>query len=183
MPPLRPGSAINLSEMPGNTFASAHMLMRERPPCLGFRRYRLSALGAAVAGWRRRGWLEIMTISNMSCDICGRFLDGPAAGVRFVYHPGVPELRDDSGLACVSCWDAVIRGLDVRTTGRCAACAAPAPWTQSLHVRRFDVPGSWRLCARHCVDFLNSLSTVRPKLDVATFRFPAAGPAAGPEEG
>ncbi len=120
-----------------------------------------------------------MTIINMSCDICGRFLAGPSAGVRFVYHPGVPELRDDSGMACVSCWEAAVRGLDTGAAGRCAACGAPAPRRQSLHVRRYDVPGTWRLCRRHSVDFLNSLLTVQPKLDAATFQFPAAGPQAG----
>lgn len=117
----------------------------------------------------------MMSISDLCCDLCGRFLPGPAAGVRFVYHPGVPELRDDSGLACVPCWDETVRGLDVTAAARCAACAGPAPGRQSLHVRRFDVPGSWRLCARHAVAFLNSLRTVQPKLDAATFRFPGAG--------
>ena len=116
-----------------------------------------------------------MSVSNLCCDLCGQILGGPAAGVRFVYHPGVPELRDDSGLACVTCWDELVRGLDVTAAGLCAACAEPAPWRQSLHVRRFDIPGSWRLCARHADAFLNSLRTVQPKLDAATFRFPGAG--------
>ena len=115
-----------------------------------------------------------MTISNMCCDICGRFLPSPAAGIRFVYHPGAAELRDDSGLTCVPCWDAVESRIDVSANGRCAACDQPAPWRRSLHVRRADMPGSWRLCARHAVDFLNSLTTVQPKLDAATFQFPVA---------
>lgn len=113
----------------------------------------------------------------MCCDICGRFIPGPHAGIRFVYHPGAAELRDDSGLACVPCWDTVERPLDLSVTGRCAACAEPAPWRASLHVHRSDVPGSWRLCTRHAVGFLNALRTVQPKLDAATFRFPRAGQA------
>lgn len=113
-----------------------------------------------------------LTIHNLRCDVCGCFLSGPAAGVRFVYHPGVPELRDDSGVACAACWDTLTRALDLTATGRCAACAEPVARGQSLHVRRFSQPGSWRLCARDAVGFLNSLRTVEPKLDPAAFRFP-----------
>jgi hypothetical protein len=115
-----------------------------------------------------------VTVSDLSCDACGRLLPGPASGVRFVYHPGVPELRDDSGLACGSCWGALTREHDLTApVGRCAACDEPAAQRQSLHLRRFDDPRSWRLCRRHALEFLNSLRTVRPKLDPATFRFPA----------
>lgn len=113
-----------------------------------------------------------VTILDLRCDICGRFLPGPDAGVRFVYHPGVPELRDDSGMACAACWAASTAGLDLTPTGNCAVCGEPAPRRQSLHVRRFSEPGSWRLCAAHAVGFLNALRTVQPKLDPATFRFP-----------
>ena len=133
-----------------------------------------------------------LTIHNLRCDVCGCFLSGPAAGVRFVYHPGMPELRDDSGRACGPCWDSLTAGLDLTAppgrcaacwdtltqaldltvTGRCAACAEPVARGQSLHVRRFSQPGSWRLCARDAVGFLNSLRTVEPKLDPAAFRFP-----------
>jgi hypothetical protein len=121
-----------------------------------------------------------VTVSDLSCDICGRYLPGPGSGVRFVYHPGVPELRDDSGLACAACWNGVTRGLDpAAPAGRCAACGDPAARRQSLHMRRFDDPRSWRLCRPHAVAFLNSLRTVEPKLDPATFRFPAAGAARG----
>ena len=120
-----------------------------------------------------------MSISDLSCDFCGRFLSGPGAGVRFVYHPGALELRDNSGLACVSCWDAAMQGLR-SAAHRCAACAAPVTRPQSLHLRRLDEPGSWlQLCVRDAVRFLNSLRTVEPKLDVATFRFPAARPGGG----
>lgn len=113
-----------------------------------------------------------LTVHDLRCDVCGCFLSGPAAGVRFVYHPGVPELRDDSGVACAACWDTLTQALDLTVTGRCAACAEPVARGQSLHVRRFSQPGSWRLCARDAVGFLNSLRTVEPKLDPAAFRFP-----------
>ncbi len=113
-----------------------------------------------------------VTIHDLRCDVCGRFLSGPAAGERFVYHPGVPELRDDSGLACTACWDRLTRALDRTAATGCAACGEPAPRGQSLQVRRFGQPGSWRLCASDAVGFLNSLRTVQPKLDPAAFRFP-----------
>lgn len=127
----------------------------------------------------RQGRLGVstLTIHDLRCDVCGCFLSGPAAGVRFVYHPGLPELRDDSGLACTDCWGTLTRALDATATRRCAACTEPVPRRQSLHVREFSQPRPWRLCARHAVGFLNSLRTVEPKLDPATFRFP------GPPEG
>jgi hypothetical protein len=116
-----------------------------------------------------------VTINDLSCDVCGRFLPGPAAGVRFVYHPGVPALRDDAGLACHPCWDSVTRGLSgTAPPGRCVVCGEPVTRRQSLHVRRFAEPRSWQLCPGHAVGFLNSLRTVEPKLDPATFRFPAS---------
>jgi hypothetical protein len=113
-----------------------------------------------------------VTVIDLRCDVCGCFLSGPAAGVRFVYHPGVPALRDDSGMACSACWNNLTHGLDLTPTGRCAACGEPAPQKRSLHVRRFSEPGSWRLCAGDAAGFLNSLRTVEPKLDPATFQFP-----------
>jgi hypothetical protein len=117
-----------------------------------------------------------MTVYGLTCDICGRLLPTPGSGVRFVYDPGVPELRDDSGLACVTCWDSVTRDHDLTApAGRCAACGSAANPKQSLRLRRFDDPRSWRLCAGHAVAFLNTLRTVEPKLDPRTFRFPAAG--------
>lgn len=114
-----------------------------------------------------------MTIHDLRCDVCGGFLAGPAAGIRFVFHPGVPELRDDSGLTCAACWQRLTGGLTPAATGQCAACGGPARRGQSLHLRPFTEPGSWRLCATDAVGFLNSLRTVDPKLDPATFRFPA----------
>ena len=121
-----------------------------------------------------------MTIHDLRCDVCGCFLSGPAAGVRFAHHPGVPELRDDTGMACVACWQTLTQPLDTGAAGRCAACAGPAPRRQSLHVRLVSQPGTWRLCARDAVAFLNALRTVEPKLDTATFRFPARSLPAGP---
>lgn len=118
--------------------------------------------------------MKTLTIHDLRCDVCGSFLPGPAAGMRFVYHPGVAELRDDSGMACVACWDALTQPLDRAGTGRCAACGEPAPRGQSLHVREFSQPESWRLCARDAVGFLNSLRTTEQKLDPAAFRFPGS---------
>ncbi len=114
-----------------------------------------------------------MTINDLRCDGCGRYLASPDETVRFTFHPGVPELRDDSGLACSPCWSRLTAGHDRDAEpGCCASCPAPAPRRQSLHVRRSDDPQAWRLCAVHAVEFLNSLRTVTPKLDPATFRFP-----------
>ena len=118
-----------------------------------------------------------MTIYDLSCDVCGRLLAGPGTEVRFVYHPGVPDLRDDAGLACRGCW-ATITGAygDTDAADRCAACGQPVTRRQSLHLRRFDDPRSWRLCRSDAVAFLNSLRTVEPKIDPAAFRFPAKAP-------
>lgn len=139
-----------------------------------------------------------MTINDLRCDVCGRMLTGlsspatgpsaPAAeaprpgsgsprltsrnGVRFVYHPGKPELRDASGLACESCWDQAVRRYGDPAAGRCAACGTRITRLGSLHLRRYDNPRAWRLCPPHAADFLNRLRTVEPKLDPATFRFP-----------
>lgn len=143
-----------------------------------------------------------MTINDLCCDVCGSFLSGPSewpgphgqpdassagqpgpaahagrpgppGGVRFVYHPGAPQFRDDSGLACEPCWtDAVGRLGEPASPRCCAACGEPVTRTGSLHLRRFDDPRSWRLCASDAVGFLNRLRTVQPKLDPATFRFP-----------
>ena len=124
-----------------------------------------------------------MSITDLRCDLCGTMLAGPAAGVRFVYHPGVPALRDDTGLVCLRCWDAATGAMDTTAVARCAVCAAPAPRQRSLHLRRFDQPDPWRLCAEHAIAFLNSLATVQPKLDPATFRFPADGQGPGDSEG
>ena len=99
---------------------------------------------------------------------------GHTDGVRFVYHPGRPELRDASGLACQDCWDDAIGRFRGPAAGYCAVCGTPAGRLESLHLRRYDDPRAWRLCATDAVDFLNRLRTVQPKLDPATFRFPFA---------
>ncbi len=141
-----------------------------------------------------------MTINDLCCDVCGRFLTGLSraggrgapgpdgrpglhsrsapddmpgpGGVRFAYHPGKPELRDASGLACESCWADAVRPFGDPVSGHCAACGTPVSRLGSLHLRRSGEPRAWRLCAPHAVDFLNRLRTVQPKLDPATFRFP-----------
>lgn len=123
-----------------------------------------------------------MSITDLRCDLCGRLLPMPSAGVRFVYHPGVPALRDDQSLACLACWDQITSGLDTTAVARCARCGAPAPRQRSLHVRRFDQTGTWRLCGPDAVDFLNALLTVQPKLDRQTFRFPGDGQGPGSQQ-
>ncbi len=117
-----------------------------------------------------------MTIHDLHCDVCGRFLAGPGSGVRFGYHPGAPALRDNSGLACVGCWAAATRELGAGASGRCAVCGQPVTRRQSLHLRNLADRRSWQLCAGHAVGFLNQLRTVEPKLDPATFRFPERSP-------
>lgn len=126
-----------------------------------------------------------MTISDLLCDRCERVLalppgfDGGTAdkqAVRFSYHPGDPHLRDNSGLLCSACWGMLTARWD--TGGEragCARCAAPVTRFTSLHVKSSAENGSRQLCAAHAVEFLNALSTVEPKLDPATFRFPAPG--------
>lgn len=127
-----------------------------------------------------------MTVSDLRCDVCGTLLGGlsgwpgpagsppspAAAGIRFVYHPGAPELRDDSGLMCEPCWEHATRDLNAAAPARCARCGTAVARRQSLHLRRFDDPEAWRLCAPDAAGFLNSLRTVTPKLDPATFRLP-----------
>jgi ribosomal protein S27E len=115
-----------------------------------------------------------MTINDLCCDVCGRLLTDPRGGVRFVYHPGRPELRDSSGLVCQACWDDAVRTFGDPVTRHCASCGTPVSRLGSLHLRRYDNPQSWRLCASDAVGFLNRLRTVEPKLDPATFRFPFA---------
>lgn len=122
-----------------------------------------------------------MTITDLRCDFCGSFRAAPGGVVRFGYHPGVPQFRDNSGLACEPCWAAAVSGLDGSAAPRsCAAGGEPVTRTGSLHLRRLDSQRTWRLCASHAVLFLNQLRTVQPKLDPATFRFPAASAPPGP---
>ncbi len=120
-----------------------------------------------------------MTVWDMHCDMCGRLVPapsgaagGPLAGVRFVYHPGSPSMRDDSGLACRSCWTEAAPAARM-DPGHCAVCAAPVTRVSSLHVRPFDSPdATWQLCEPHAVEFLNRLRTVQPKFDPVGFRLP-----------
>lgn len=125
-----------------------------------------------------------MTITDLRCDRCGIFLSGqggpaPASEgpvddpVRFVYHPGRPQLRDTSGLMCAACWAATESWLDgARRPQQCSVCGQRVQREQSLHVHRFNDAQTWRLCRSHAVEFFNRLRTVDPKLDATTFRFP-----------
>lgn len=128
-----------------------------------------------------------MTIADLRCDGCGRALAGPAGdgfetaatGVRFVYHPGSPRLRDDSGLLCGRCWDETVAWLgDEPALGPapCPRCAEPAGDAPRLHVSRLHDLRAWQLCRGDAVAFLNRLLTVEPKLDSETFALPAAPP-------
>ncbi|NKQ54394.1 hypothetical protein HFP15_16025 [Amycolatopsis sp. K13G38] len=117
-----------------------------------------------------------MTVSDLRCDHCARAVPGPADGRRFVYHPGRAQFRDSSGLLCVPCWDELAGWLGPdRPLRRCAVCGETVTREQCLHVHPLEDPQTWRLCARHAVEFLNGLHTVEPKLDPADFRFPGAG--------
>jgi hypothetical protein len=122
-----------------------------------------------------------MTVTDLRCDLCGALLSGlidwteelPLAGVRFTYHPGDPGMRDDSGTACASCWARWTEPLGSPRSRRCAVCGLQVRRTGSLHVRRKDAAGNgWQLCPPHAARFLNSLRTVQPKLDPASFRLP-----------
>jgi hypothetical protein len=125
-----------------------------------------------------------MTINDLRCDFCGRPLAAPNGAVRFGYHPGSPQFRDNSGLACEPCWADAIGKLDLLAGARsCAACGTVMARTECLYLRRLDGRHTWRLCAGHAAQFLNLLRTVQPKLDPATFRFPAvSGPRASREK-
>jgi hypothetical protein len=114
-----------------------------------------------------------MTINDLRCDFCGRQLPAPSGAVRFGYHPGTPQFRDNSGLACEPCWAAGVGQLGEPAAARsCAACGTALTRTECLHLRRLDGGRTWRLCASHAAQFLNLLRTVEPKLDPDTFRFP-----------
>lgn len=121
-----------------------------------------------------------MGVSDLRCDRCAVLLTGPAtegepserAGVRFSYHPGDPNLRDDSGLLCGSCWADVAEWLGPPQPRACSVCGRELSRHGSLHLRRTDIPGAWQLCPPHAADFLNSLRTVEPKFDRDAFRLP-----------
>lgn len=124
-----------------------------------------------------------MTITDLRCDRCECGLplppelavpDRSQASVRFSYHPGNPHLRDNSGLLCRACWSELARGWDdPPRADRCARCGVAVSRFTSLHLRASATSGEAQLCAADAVAFLNALRTVDPKLDPATFRFPA----------
>jgi hypothetical protein len=123
-----------------------------------------------------------MTVSNLRCDRCNALLaglidttsPGRARGVRFSYHPGDPGMRDESGLLCGGCWSAWVDHLGVPSARICAVCGKPVTRTTSLHLRRVDTRDTWQLCTPHAAELLNTLTTVVPKLDPATFVLPLA---------
>lgn len=131
-----------------------------------------------------------MTVTDLHCDRCERLLAGPGAevlqgpyGVRFVYHPGDPRMSDDSGLFCRDCWATTSERFGPeRPMNRCAICDAKVERFTSLHVRGAGEAKSWQLCVAHAAAFLNELSTVQPKLDPATLRFPGPMPESAPLE-
>lgn len=122
-----------------------------------------------------------MTVADLRCDRCGAALAGPVGlpsaegrlGVRFAYHPGVPELKDDSGLMCEPCWAELAEwlGPPPRSMEACARCQAGLEGG-TLIVSRPGEFVAWPLCRDDAVAFLNGLRTVEPKLDPATFAFP-----------
>lgn len=123
-----------------------------------------------------------MTVADLRCDRCARGLALPPGmagssahhtSVRFSYHPGDPRLRDNSGLSCAACWTELARDWQVAPApDRCAACSAIVTRFTSLHVKSSAQDGTRQLCRDHAVEFLNALSTVEPKFDPQTFRFP-----------
>ena len=113
-----------------------------------------------------------MTVFDTRCDRCGTELNGPNEAVRFLYHPGDPILKDDSGLLCRSCWRAALTWLGVeQQENACARCGIPVESARSVHVARSGEPETWQLCPDHAVQFLNQLRTVEPKLTVDTLPF------------
>gem|GEM_PF-1594081 len=122
-----------------------------------------------------------MSVRDLRCDFCGRWLTGVAspgrddagAGIRFTYHPGDPRMRDDSGTACASCWTDWEAEFGPARPGVCADCGVELTRRSSLHLRRYDVAGPpWQFCREHAAYRLNFLLTVDPKLDPDEFRLP-----------
>lgn len=127
-------------------------------------------------------------MSSLRCDRCGLPVTGlldderqgdtgpqPRVGVRFSYHPGDLDMRDDSGLMCWSCWQTWTEPLGQPVALACCVCATPLSRTDSLFLRRVGDERAWQLCSRHAAEALNDLLTVDPKLDPATFRLPHQG--------
>lgn len=119
---------------------------------------------------------------DLRCDRCGAALAGPSGsaathgrlGVRFTYHPGAPALKDDAGLMCEACWSEVLAWLGTPggSGDRCTRCREALDDGRLVVLRQGELV-SWSLCRTDAVGFLNGLRTVDPKLDDATFRFPA----------
>lgn len=134
-----------------------------------------------------------MTIADLRCDGCGRPLAGLASdddaasattGLRFVYHPGRADLRDDSGLLCGRCWTETVAWLGTEARlgpASCPRCDAPPGDEPRLHVSVLHDLRAWQLCRRDAASFLNRLRTVEPKLDPETFVLP--GPPAENDSG
>lgn len=126
-----------------------------------------------------------MTIADLRCDGCGRPLAGLASdvdavvdttGLRFVYHPGRADLRDDAGLLCGQCWADTVAWFGVEAhlgPAPCPRCELPPDGEPRLHVSLLHDLHAWQLCTRDAVAFLNRLRTVEPKLDPETFVLPA----------
>lgn len=122
-----------------------------------------------------------MTITDLRCDRCGTPLAGPEAlsgaggrlGVRFAYHPGVPTLKDDSGLMCEACWASTSEWLGAPSADTCSRCRAPFDEGKLVVLRPGELV-AWQLCRVDALEFLNGLRTVDPKLDASSFTFPAA---------
>lgn len=125
-----------------------------------------------------------MTIYDLRCDRCDLALVGPATastrdgrhGVRFRYHPGTADLGDDAGLLCETCWRHCEAWLGTRTLAACSRCGADLRGAPMLVVTAVGDLAGWLLCAPDACEFLNSLRTVEPKLDPATFRLPTGPP-------
>ena len=118
-----------------------------------------------------------VTIANLECDLCGRFLVGasalqpgdPRSAVRLFIHPGDPLLRDDSILVCVACWEDLRGELGVGPRADvCAFCGEEVAYQASLHILemtgRIGEAPLWQLCRPHAVELLNRFRFVDPKL-------------------
>lgn len=120
-----------------------------------------------------------MTITDLHCDRCSAPLTGPEElrgaggrlGVRFVYHPDVAALKDDSGLMCEACWATTTEWLGTPNADTCSRCSTGFDEGKLVVVRLGELV-AWQLCRAHGIEFLNALRTVEPKLDAATFAFP-----------
>jgi hypothetical protein len=127
--------------------------------------------------------MDRMTVYDLCCDRCGVPLTGPEgtaagsrAGIRFLYHPGRAEWGDDAGLLCRRCWDATVVWFGERNPDACSRCRTDLRTAPSLFVHHHGDLSAWRLCRDDAVEFLNTLRTVDPKLDPATFRLPQPPP-------